>query len=162
VAQKHRREHGLASDEPTPFDGVTFHDLRRTCASLMIAAANHAGAGQAVTVKSIAEQLAHSDGGVLVLRRYGHLFKATRRRCARRVRGRRPRRPAATAPAVCLWRRAWRRLSASWASESDHSRDGLTNRRTRCLTNEHEITALLSRLTSLSWSRREPGSPETA
>jgi hypothetical protein len=48
----------------------------------MIAAANVAGAGQAVTIKSIAEQLGHTDGGVLVLRRYGHLFKGTRRQAA--------------------------------------------------------------------------------
>ncbi len=48
----------------------------------MIAAANQAGAGQAVTIKSIAEQLGHTDGGVLVLRRYGHLFKGTRRHAA--------------------------------------------------------------------------------
>jgi integrase len=82
AAERHRREHGLGSAEPTPFDGVTFHDLRHTCASLMIAAANQAGAGQAVTVKSIAEQLGHTDGGVLVLRRYGHLFKGTRRQAA--------------------------------------------------------------------------------
>ena len=36
----------------------------------------------AVTIKSIAEQLGHSDGGVLVLRRYGHLFRGTRRHAA--------------------------------------------------------------------------------
>ena len=48
----------------------------------MIAAASRAGAGQAVTVKAIAEQLGHTDGGVLVLRRYGHLFKGTRRQAA--------------------------------------------------------------------------------
>jgi integrase len=82
AAKKHRREHQLTADEPTPFDRLTFHDLRHTCASLMIAAANQAGAGQAVTIKSIAEQLGHSDGGVLVLRRYGHLFKGTRRHAA--------------------------------------------------------------------------------
>jgi integrase len=76
------REHRLTAEEPTPFDGVTFHDLRHTCASLMIAASNQAGAGQAVTIKSIAEQLGHTDGGVLVLRRYGHLFKGTRRHAA--------------------------------------------------------------------------------
>jgi hypothetical protein len=40
---------------------------------------DRAGTGQAVTIKSIAEQLGHTDGGVLVLRRYGHLFKGTRR-----------------------------------------------------------------------------------
>jgi integrase len=45
-----------------PFDGATFHDLRHACASLLIAAANRAGAGQAVTVKSIAEQLGHTGG----------------------------------------------------------------------------------------------------
>jgi integrase len=82
AAEKHRREHGVRSDEATPFDGLTFHDLRHTCASLMIAAANQAGAGQAVTIKPIAEQLGHTDGGVLVLRRYGHLFKGTRRHVA--------------------------------------------------------------------------------
>jgi integrase len=82
VADRYRRQHRVASDELTPFDGLTFHDLRHTCASLMIAAANHAGAGQAVTIKSIAEQLGHTDGGVLVLRRYGHLFKGTRRQAA--------------------------------------------------------------------------------
>lgn len=82
AAKKYRREHKLPAENPTPFDGLTFHDLRHTCASLMIAAANQAGAGQAVTIKSIAEQLGHSDGGVLVLRRYGHLFKGTRRHAA--------------------------------------------------------------------------------
>jgi integrase len=82
VAEKHRREHQPRNEESTPFDGLTFHDLRHTCASLMIAAANQAGAGQAVTIKSIAEQLGHTDGGVLVLRRYGHLFKGTRRHAA--------------------------------------------------------------------------------
>jgi hypothetical protein len=35
------------SEESTPFDGLTFHDLRHTCASPMIAAAKQAGAGQA-------------------------------------------------------------------------------------------------------------------
>jgi integrase len=82
AAEKYRREHQLTTEESTPFDGLTFHDLRHTCASLMIAAANQAGAGQAVTIKSIAEQLGHTDGGVLVLRRYGHLFKGARRQAA--------------------------------------------------------------------------------
>jgi len=44
---------------------LTFHDLRHTGASLMIAAGCH--------VKVIAEQIGHADGGALVLRRYGHL-----------------------------------------------------------------------------------------
>jgi hypothetical protein len=30
----------------------------------------------------LVEQLGHTDGGVLVLRRYGHLFKGTRRQAA--------------------------------------------------------------------------------
>jgi integrase len=53
---------------------LTFHDLRHTGASLMIAAGCH--------VKVIAEQMGHSDGGGLVLRRYGHLYKGARRQAA--------------------------------------------------------------------------------
>jgi Phage integrase family len=34
VADRYRRQHRVASDELTPFDGLTFHDLRHTCASL--------------------------------------------------------------------------------------------------------------------------------
>ncbi|MGD9572376.1 MAG: tyrosine-type recombinase/integrase [Thermoleophilia bacterium] len=56
---------------------LTFHDLRHTGASLMIAAGCH--------VKVIAEQMGHSDGGALVLRRYGHLYKGARRLEAARV-----------------------------------------------------------------------------
>jgi integrase len=56
------------------FPEFTFHDLRHTGASLMIAAGCH--------VKVIAEQMGHSDGGVLVLRRYGHLYKGARRHAA--------------------------------------------------------------------------------
>ena len=33
-------------------------------------------------VKVIAEQMGHSDGGALVLRRYGHLYKGARRQAA--------------------------------------------------------------------------------
>jgi integrase len=54
---------------------LTFHDLRHTGASLMIAGGCH--------VKVIAEQMGHSDGGGLVLRRYGHLYKGARRQAAR-------------------------------------------------------------------------------
>ena len=68
-------------EEPTPFDGLTFHDLHHTCASLMIAAAGQAGAGQAVTIKSIAEQLGHTDGGVLV---YGATATCSRARVVTR------------------------------------------------------------------------------
>jgi integrase len=46
-------------------DGLTFHDLRHTCASLMIAA----GANPL----EIAAQLGHKDAR-LVLQRYGHLY----------------------------------------------------------------------------------------
>jgi integrase len=53
---------------------LTFHDLRHTGASLMIAAGCH--------VKVIAEQMGHSDGGALVLRRYGHLYKGARKQAA--------------------------------------------------------------------------------
>jgi integrase len=56
------------------FPELTFHDLRHTGASLMIDAGCH--------VKVIAEQMGHSDGGVLVLRRYGHLYKGARRHAA--------------------------------------------------------------------------------
>lgn len=53
---------------------LTFHDLRHTGASLMIAAGCH--------VKVIAEQMGHSDGGALVLRRYGHIYKGARKQAA--------------------------------------------------------------------------------
>jgi integrase len=53
---------------------LTFHDLRHTGASLMIAAGCH--------VKVIAEQMGHADGGALVLQRYGHLYAGARRQAA--------------------------------------------------------------------------------
>lgn len=56
------------------FPELTFHDLRHTGASLMIAAGCH--------VKVIAEQMGHADGGALVLRRYGHLYKGARQQAA--------------------------------------------------------------------------------
>ena len=40
AADRHRRDNGLTPQDSTPFDGLTFHDLRHTCASLMIAASN--------------------------------------------------------------------------------------------------------------------------
>src|SRR5436190_9382175 len=45
-----------------------------TGASLMIAVGCH--------VKVIAERMGHADGGVLVLKRYGHLYKGARRQAA--------------------------------------------------------------------------------
>ena len=53
---------------------LTFHDLRHTGASLMIAAGCH--------VKVIADRMGHADGGTLVLRRYGHLYKGAGRQAA--------------------------------------------------------------------------------
>jgi integrase len=53
---------------------LTFHDLRHSGASLMIAAGCH--------VKVIAERMGHADGGGLVLRRYGHLYKGAGRHAA--------------------------------------------------------------------------------
>jgi integrase len=46
-------------------DGLTFHDLRHTYASLLIAA----GVGPMV----VAQQMGHADAR-LVLQRYGHLY----------------------------------------------------------------------------------------
>lgn len=61
-------------DKRMHYSGVTFHDLRHTGASLMIAAR--------IDVKTIAEQMGHVDGGVLVLRRYGHLYAGHRKAAA--------------------------------------------------------------------------------
>ncbi len=53
---------------------LSFHDLRHTGASLMIAAGCH--------VKVIADRMGPSDGGTLVRRRYGHLYKGAGRQAA--------------------------------------------------------------------------------
>ena len=92
-APAERRRLPLPVSRRTPYDGnnfmarifkpaaraagipeLTLHDLRHTGASLMIAAGCH--------VKVIAEQMGHSDGGGLVLKRYGHLYKGARRQAA--------------------------------------------------------------------------------
>jgi integrase len=54
-------------------DGLTFHDLRHTYASLMVAAG--------VNPHVIAEQLGHRDAR-LVLQRYGHLYPGASRQAA--------------------------------------------------------------------------------
>jgi hypothetical protein len=54
-------------------DGLTFHDLRHTYASLMV------GAG--VSAQVIADQLGDSDAR-LVLQRYGHLYPGASERAA--------------------------------------------------------------------------------
>jgi integrase len=56
------------------FQGVRFHDLRHSAASLMMAAGWN--------IKEIAEQLGHADGGRLILMRYGHLQAGARKRAA--------------------------------------------------------------------------------
>lgn len=53
--------------------GLTFHDLRHTYASLMVAAG--------VSAQVIADQLGHSDAR-LVLQRYGHLYPGASERAA--------------------------------------------------------------------------------
>jgi len=55
-------------------DGLTFHDLRHTAASLMIAAG--------VPPMVVAEQLGHRDAR-LVLQRYGHLYPGATAQAAR-------------------------------------------------------------------------------
>jgi integrase len=57
-------------------DGLTFHDLRHTCASLMIAA----GANPL----EVSTQLGHKDAR-LVLQRYGHLYPGASERAAQRL-----------------------------------------------------------------------------
>jgi len=57
-------------------DGLTFHDLRHTCASLMIAA----GANPL----EVAAQLGHKDAR-LVLQRYGHLYPGASAGAAKRL-----------------------------------------------------------------------------
>jgi integrase len=59
------------------FDGLTFHHLRHTAASLMALAGMDAAAA--------AERLGHSDGGALFLRRYRHLYEAEKRSQALRL-----------------------------------------------------------------------------
>jgi hypothetical protein len=54
-------------------DGLTFHDLRHTYASLMVAAGT--------SPHVIAEQLGHRDAR-LVLQRYGHLYPGASRQAA--------------------------------------------------------------------------------
>lgn len=53
---------------------LTFHHLRHTGASLMIEAG--------IDVKTISERMGHVDGGALVLRTYGHLYKGRGKQAA--------------------------------------------------------------------------------
>jgi integrase len=57
----------------TGLEGLTFHDLRHTYASLMVAAG--------VSAQVIADQLGHADAR-LVLQRYGHLYPGASERAA--------------------------------------------------------------------------------
>lgn len=70
-------------------DGLTFHDLRHTYASLLIAA----GVGPMI----VAQQMGHADAR-LVLQRYGHLYPGHRRKLRRRSIGTSVRR---------VWGRCW-------------------------------------------------------
>jgi len=66
------------SAEPkSVFEGLTFHLLRHTAASLMARAGMDPAAA--------AERLGHSDGGALFLRRYRHLYEAEKRLQAARL-----------------------------------------------------------------------------
>ena len=58
-------------------DGLTFHDLRRTYASLMILAE--------VDVRTIAAEMGHVDGGALLLRKYGFLYDGAGERAAAKL-----------------------------------------------------------------------------
>jgi len=68
---------GSALEERSVFDQFTFHELRHTATSLMMAA----GMDPAV----IAERLQHSDGGALLLKKYNHLYPAQKREQAARL-----------------------------------------------------------------------------
>lgn len=57
--------------------GLTFHDLRKTYASLMILAG--------VDVRTIAAEMGHVDGGALLLRRYGYLYDGAGERAAAKL-----------------------------------------------------------------------------
>jgi len=72
-----RNNEPTASEDRSVFDRFTFHELRHTATSLMIAA------GMDVAV--IAERLQHSDGGALLLKKYNHLYPAQKREQAARL-----------------------------------------------------------------------------
>lgn len=56
---------------------LTFHGLRHSGVSLMIATD--------IDVKTISERMGHKDGGALVLRTYGHLYKGRGKEAAARL-----------------------------------------------------------------------------
>ena len=58
------------------FEGLTFHDLRHTCASLLIAAN--------ANPLEVAAQLGHKDAR-LVFQRYGHLYPGAAERAVQRL-----------------------------------------------------------------------------
>ncbi len=66
AAREWRTDYGLGDAAPTPFDGLVPHDLRHSAISRMAAAG--------MQPEHIATRVGHNDGGVLVLRRYRHLF----------------------------------------------------------------------------------------
>jgi hypothetical protein len=84
------------------FDDLTFHDLRHTCASLMIAA----GANPL----EVAEQLRHRDAQ-LVFKRYGHLYPGASKSAALRL-------DSVTGPALDVGQ-VWGSLAADEDDEED-------------------------------------------
>ncbi len=65
--------HWRAMRDSSPVQGIRFHDLRHTYASLAIA--------NGMDVRMLAERLGHADASV-TLRVYAHIFKGQRRRAA--------------------------------------------------------------------------------
>jgi integrase len=63
-----------AAREAAGLDGVRFHDLRHSYASLLIQASTQQEWGQAITSKVGADAMGHADGGKLFMATYGHLF----------------------------------------------------------------------------------------
>ena len=88
------------------FPELTFHDLRHTGASLMIAAGCH--------VKVIADQMGHADGGTLVLRRYGHLYSGARKQAALRSN-----RTSQELPLTPMWDQCGMETKGRWSCDHE-------------------------------------------
>lgn len=71
-----------AARDAAGLEGVSFHSLRHTYASLLIQAAFNKGWGESVTPKVLAANLGHADGGALALRTYSHLYPSAQAEAA--------------------------------------------------------------------------------
>jgi integrase len=91
-----------SAGDGSSFEGLTFHLLRHTAASLMARAGMDPAAA--------AERLGHSDGGALFLRRYRHLYEAEKRLQATRLES-----------------FVREHLDASWTDESDRLDEALND-----------------------------------